>query len=114
MSSAQALQQLKNMRDFLTATQEIVGAIARDDFAKVEAAAKVMSYSEEREKKAKMMGGSVPAFVDLAVTFYKSGDAIAEGARKKDRKAALSALEATLAHCNGCHAGYRQSVDPNK
>lgn len=110
MSPAQASQQLQNMREFLSATTDIIGAVAKNDFAKVEKAAKAMGYSEEREKKARSLGGSVPGFADLAVTFFKSADAIGTAARAKDAKAILGALETTLASCNACHAGYRQVI----
>lgn len=110
MSRMQAEQQLKNMREFTVATQELIAALAREDFAKAEASAQKLSYTEEKEKKARAMGGSVPAFVELAITFYKSGNAIGEAARKKDTRAVLGALETTLSHCNGCHAAYKQNI----
>jgi len=107
VTQAQADQQRENMRSFLAAVQEIVAAVARDDFAKAEAAAKTMGHTPEREKKARKLGGTTPGFVDQALGFLKAADATATAARGKDGKAVLKALDQTLATCNACHAAFR-------
>jgi hypothetical protein len=105
-----ANHQKQNMRDHLVAVQEIVSAMASDDYAGVERAAKRIGYSEQMGRMCSHMGSGAPGFTDQALAFHRTADIIAEAARKKDEAAVLLALGKTLAACTGCHAGFKQKV----
>jgi len=105
-----AHHQKQNMRDHLVAVQEIVTAMATDDFAAIERAAGRIGFSEQMGQMCTHMGAGAPGFTDLALTFHHSADTIAAAARQGDRAAVTRALGTTLQTCTGCHAAFRQSV----
>jgi hypothetical protein len=105
-----AHHQKQNMRDHLVAVQEIVTAMATDDFAAIERAAGRIGFSEQMGQMCTHMGAGAPGFTDLALGFHHSADAIAAAARQGDRVAVTRALGSTLQTCTGCHAAFRQSV----
>jgi hypothetical protein len=105
-----AHHQKQNMRDHLVAVQEIVAALAAEDFPAVERAAARIGYSEQMATMCTHMGAGAPGFTDQAMNFHRTADTISEAAREKDGKAVASALGATLQTCTGCHATYRQEV----
>jgi hypothetical protein len=102
--------QKRNMRDHLLAVQEIVVALAADDFAAVERSAGRIGYSEQMGQMCAHMGAGAPGFTDKALEFHRTADTIAEAARARDRTRVLSALGATLQTCTGCHATFRQQI----
>jgi len=106
MAEHQKLQ----MRGHLQAVNEIVAALAKDDFAAVSAAAKKIGYSESEAQMCTHIGAGAPGFTPTAITFHKTADTIAVAAQKRDRAGVLAALGATLGTCVGCHAAYKQQV----
>jgi len=105
-----AQHQKQNMRDHLLAVQEIILALAADDFAAVERANARIASSPQMAQMCTHMGAGAPGFSDQALGFHRTADTIAEAAAKKDRKAVLTALGKTLATCTGCHETWKQSV----
>lgn len=105
-----ANHQKQNMRDHLVAVQEIIVAMAANDYGSIERAASRIGYSEQMGKMCSHMGAGAPGFTDQALHFHRTADTIAEAARKGDKDAVLSALGKTLATCTGCHAAFKQKV----
>ena len=102
--------QKRNMRDHLLAVQEIVVALAADDFVAIERSAGRIGYSEQMGQMCAQMGAAAPGFTDQALKFHRTADTIAEAARAKDRARVASALGATLQTCTACHATFRQQI----
>lgn len=105
-----AQHQKQQMRDHLAAVQAIIAAAAKNDFAAVAAATRRIGYSEEEAQECTHMGAGAPGFTQVAISFHRTADTIAEAAKKKDRGAVLAALDATLSRCVGCHAAFKQQI----
>jgi hypothetical protein len=105
-----AEHQKQQMRGHLGAVQEIVAALAKDDFPGVEAATKKIGYSDSMAQMCTHMGAAAPGFTPTAITFHKTADTIGVAAKKKERGAVLAALNATLNTCVGCHTAYKQQI----
>lgn len=105
-----AQHQKQNMRDHLEAVQEMVVALAADDFAAVEKASGRIGSSPQMAQMCTHMGLGAPGFTEQALGFHQTADAIAVAAKKKDRKAVLRALGQTLSTCTACHATWKQDV----
>jgi hypothetical protein len=102
--------QKQNMRDHLLAVQEIVAALAIDDYAAVERSAGRIGYSEQMGQMCAHMGAGAPGFTEQALAFHHTADTIAGAARRRDRAAVTRALGTTLQTCTTCHAAFRQQV----
>lgn len=109
-----AQHQKQNMRDHLLAVQEIVLAVAADDFAAVEKASTRIASSPQMAQMCTHMGMGAPGFTDQALGFHQTADTIALAAKKKDRKGVLRALGQTLATCTACHETWKQDVIDEK
>jgi cytochrome c556 len=105
-----ANHQKQNMRDHLEAVQEIVAAIAMDDYAAVEKSAGRIGYSEQMGQMCAHMGAAAPGFAEQAIAFHLTADRIAEAARARDRSRVLVELGATLQTCTSCHAEWKQEI----
>jgi cytochrome c556 len=105
-----AQHQKQNMRDHLAAVQQIVAAIAANDFDGIARAAATIGYSEQMGRMCNHMGAGAPGFTEQALRFHHTADRISEAARARDTAGVLSALDATLATCTGCHAVFKQRV----
>jgi hypothetical protein len=105
-----AIHQKQNMRDHLLAVQEIVVALATDDFAAIERSAGRIGFSEQMGRMCSHMGAGAPGFTEQALAFHHTADTIAAAAGRRDRVAVTQALGTTLQTCTGCHAVFRQSV----
>ena len=105
-----ANHQKQNMRDHLVAVQEIVAAIATDDFAGVERAAGRIGFSEQMGQMCTHMGAGAPGFTEQALNFHHTADRISAAARDRDRARVLTELGATLQTCTSCHAAWKQQV----
>jgi hypothetical protein len=105
-----ANHQKQNMRDHLEAVQEIVTAIATDDYVAVEKSAGRIGYSAQMGQMCAHMGAAAPGFTEQAIAFHRTADRIAEAARAQDRSRVLVELGATLQTCTSCHAEWRQEV----
>ena len=105
-----ANHQKQNMRDHLVAVQEIVAAIAADDFAGVERAVGRIGFSEQMGQMCTHMGAGAPGFTEQALNFHHTADRIGAAARARDRARVLTELGATLQTCTSCHAAWKQQV----
>jgi hypothetical protein len=105
-----ANHQKQSMRDHLMAVQEIVAALATDDFAAVERAAARIGFSEQMGRMCTHMGAGAPGFTEQALKFHHTADRIATAARERDRVRVLTELGATLETCTSCHAAWKQQV----
>ena len=105
-----ANHQKQNMRDHLVAVQEIVAALATDDFAAVERAAGRIGFSEQMGQTCTHMGAGAPGFTEQALNFHHTADRISAAARDRDRARVLTELGATLQTCTSCHAAWKQQV----
>jgi hypothetical protein len=105
-----AQHQKVSMRDHLLAVQEIVLALANDDFVAIETAAGRIGYSETMGNVCRHMGSGAVGFTDQALEFHHTADTIAAAARDRSRKGVLDALAATLGTCTRCHATFKQQV----
>jgi hypothetical protein len=105
-----ANHQKQNMRDHLVAVQEIIIALATEDYAAIEKAAGRIGFSEQMGRMCSHMGAGAPGFTDVALTFHRTADTITTAAQQRDRVAVTRALGATLQTCTGCHETFRQSV----
>jgi len=105
-----AAHQKENMRDHLLAVQQIVAALAADDFAGIAKAAGRIGYSDAMAQMCTHMGAATPGFMEMALNFHRTADTIADAARNHDRSGVLTAINQTLQACTGCHAAFRQEV----
>lgn len=105
-----ANHQKQNMRDHLLAVQEIVAALAADDFSGIERAAGRIGYSEQMGQMCEHMGAGAPGFTQQALAFHHTADTILDAARNQDPTGVLRALSSTLQTCTACHAAFRQQV----
>lgn len=105
-----ASHQKQNMRDHLLAVQEIVSALATEDYPAVERAAGRIGYSEHMGQMCTHMGAGAPGFTQQALGFHRTADRIAAAARERSRERVLTELGATLQTCTSCHAAWRQEV----
>jgi len=102
-----ANHQKQNMREHLVAVEEIVSALAVDDFAAVETAVKRIGFSEQMGMMCSHMGSGAPGFTEQALVFHHTADRIADAARKKDAKLVLTELSATMKTCTGWPATFK-------
>ena len=105
-----AHHQKQNMREHLVAVQEIVAAMATDDFAAIERAASRIGFSEQMGQMCTHMGAGAPGFTEQALNFHHMADRIGAAARDRDRGRVLTELGATLQTCTSCHAAWKQQV----
>jgi hypothetical protein len=105
-----ANHQKQNMRDHLVAVQEIVAAVAADDFPGVEKAAGRIGFSEQMGQMCSHMGAGAPGFTEQSLGFHHTADRIVAAARERDRAKVLTELSATLQMCTVCHAKWKQQV----
>ncbi len=105
-----ANHQKQNMRGHLVAVQEIVAALAVEDFPAIERAAAQLGYSEQMGRKCSHMGAGAPGFTEQALNFHHTADRIGVAARERDRARVVTELGATLRTCTSCHAAWRQQV----
>lgn len=105
-----AQHQKQQMRDHLVAVQEVVLAVAQDDFAGVARAAARLGYSEQMGQMCSHMGAGAEGFTERALEFHHRADSISDAAKRGDRPAVMRALASTLQSCTACHATFRQSI----
>lgn len=105
-----ANHQKQNMRDHLVAVQEIVAALATDDFPAIEKAAGRIGFTEQEGQMCSHMGAGAPAFTEQALAFHHTADRITTAARDRDRTKVLTELGVTLQTCTSCHATWKQQL----
>jgi len=102
--------QKQMMRDHLGAVQEIVTALAADDFEAVERAAQRLGFSEEVGRICTRIGAASPEFTREALSFHHTADGIAAAARERNGQRVLAELSTTLQSCRACHSQWKQQV----
>jgi hypothetical protein len=107
---AMAQHQKENMREHLAAVQRIIASVGAKDFEAVARAAAAIGYSEQMGQMCSHMGAGAPGFTEQALQFHHTADDISQAAGRRDMPGVLSALEATLATCTGCHSAFKQRV----
>lgn len=105
-----ANHQKQNMRDHLTAVQEIVIGVGAKDFDAIERAAGRIGYSEQMGVMCNHMGAGAPGFTEQALLFHHTADKISHAAGAHDMPGVLGALGETLVTCTGCHSVFKQQV----
>jgi len=105
-----ANHQKENMRDHLVAVQEIILALATEDFAGVEKAAGRIGFSDQMARMCSHMGAGAPGFTEQALNFHHTADRIGAAARERDRDRVLVELGATLQTCTSCHETWKQQI----
>ena len=105
-----AHHQKQSMREHLEAVQQIVAALAIDDFAGAEKAAKRIGFSESMGRMCEHLGAGAPGFTEHALAFHHTADGISLAAARRDKPGVLAALSATLSACTTCHASYKQQL----
>jgi hypothetical protein len=105
-----ANHQKQSMRDHLVAVQEIVSAMATEDFAGIERAAGRIGFSEQMGQMCTHMGAGAPGFTEQALAFHHTADEIVAAAKKHDGRGVATALDATLKTCTTCHAAWKQQI----
>jgi hypothetical protein len=105
-----ANHQKQNMRDHLVAVQEIVAALAVEDYPAIERAAGRIGFSEQMGQMCTHMGAGAPGFSDQALNFHHTADRVAKAAQQRDSTLVLTELGATLRTCTSCHAAWKQQV----
>ncbi len=105
-----AWHQKQNMMAHLVAVQQIVEAVAHEDWAAVARASAPLESTPDMRQTCQHMGAGAAGFTDLALDFHDRADAIGVAARARDRARVLSATSETLKACTNCHATFRQEV----
>ena len=105
-----AWHQKQNMMNHLVAIQQVVDALAREDWAGVEAAAKRIGSSPEMQRMCEHMGAGADGFTEAGLELHERADRIGVAATAQDAPGVLAAISDTLIACTGCHATYRQDV----
>jgi hypothetical protein len=105
-----ANHQKQNMRDHLLAVQEIVAALATDDYPAIAKAAGRIGFSEQMGQMCTHMGAGAPGFTEQALAFHHTADGITAAAQARDRGRVLTEFSATLQTCTACHALWKQQV----
>lgn len=105
-----ANHQKQNMRGHLEAVQQIIAALAKNDYDGVKKAAKRIGSSPQMAQMCTHMGAGAPGFTPQALAFHKTADGIIAAADTHDSQKVMQALGTTLATCTSCHATYKQHV----
>lgn len=105
-----AHHQKQNMRDHLVAVQQIIAALAVEDYPAVEKAVARIGFSDQMGQMCNHMGAGAPAFTEQALAFHHTADRITEAAKAHDSARVLTELGATLQTCTSCHATLKQQV----
>ncbi|MGD2064675.1 MAG: cytochrome c, partial [Nitrospirota bacterium] len=105
-----ALHQKENMRDHLVVIQEIVAALAAEDFDAVQRSASRISFSPQVAQMCAHMGAGAAGFTQMGIAFHATADTIIDAAKRKDLAGTLKALNATIGTCTTCHDRFRQEV----
>ena len=108
LNPAQRDHVLAEMRSLLRATQQVVDAVARDDFDGAAKAARAVGMSMVGKPEGTLMKVLPKGFMVMGMTVHSSFDKIADDAVKlRNAKHTLGQLASTLNTCAGCHDAYR-------
>lgn len=99
---------LSEMRELLAGTQDILGALAKDDMATVAKSAHALGFEMKHKAENPLHDVLPKAFMQLGMPMHKEFDKIAADAQSlKNPKHTLQQLNATMAKCTACHATYQ-------
>lgn len=105
---------LKEMRQFLEATQAMTDALTRDDLQAFAKAAKPMGMAASRNAPASLVGKLPIEFKTLGFSVHDDFDRMALDAESLgDSRHSLSQLSATLQKCVACHKTYQLAAGPS-
>ena len=104
---------LKSMRNNNFIMEQILLALSKKDFKKVEKLASLWLLNTKKAEKLPFR--SDPNFIALAVDMHTTGTVeIIKAARKKDMSETLRSLSNFYNRCNSCHETYRVVEWPDK
>lgn len=99
---------LSEMRELLAGTQDILGALAKDDMATVAKSARALGFEMKHKAENPLHDVLPKAFMQLGMPMHREFDLIAADAQSlKNPKHTLQQLNATMAKCTACHATYQ-------
>ncbi len=108
LSAEERTAVLAEMRGFLESVHGIVGALASGKPATAADTAKLSGMGVMQGMPRTLMGKLPMEFRKLGMDTHQKFDALAMEAQGiGDAAVILKQLDAILANCNGCHAGYR-------
>jgi cytochrome c556 len=110
LTEMMAEHQKANMRGHLEAIQEILGAFAEKNFAKMADSGKKLGTSAEMTNMCQHMGQATPGFTEVALKMHSEADKITEAALKKNLNGVLAATHRTLQACTACHSAFKQQI----
>jgi hypothetical protein len=111
LNPMQRNQVLTEMRALLAATQNIAGALAKDDMAAVAESAKAVGFNMKHKAENPLHSVLPKQFMMLGMSMHKDFDVIAEEITTLNNpKHTLQQLSETLAKCSACHATYQIQV----
>lgn len=99
---------LSEMRELLAGTQDILGALAKEDMATVAKSAHALGFEMKHKAENPLHDVLPKAFMQLGMPMHKEFDQIAADAESlKNPKHTLQQLNVTMAKCTACHAMYQ-------
>ncbi|SEL41273.1 cytochrome c [Nitrosovibrio tenuis] len=102
---------LTEMRDLLSGTQNILGAISREDMIAVAGEARSLGMGMVHKGEDHLQAVLPREFTQLGMSVHKSFDKIALDAESlKDLKHTLRQLTELMQKCNACHSSYQIRV----
>jgi len=108
LTASERIKVLGEMRGMLEAVQTVTEALAREDRAAIENAARSVGMAATQNESPALMGKLPLEFKTLGLAAHKAWDDIADlaaiGATYRDINAALGDI---LLNCTSCHAGYQ-------
>lgn len=108
LTEPQRHQVLTEMRELLTGTQDILGALAKEDMVSVAKSARELGFEMKHKAENPLHDVLPKAFMQLGMPMHKEFDLIAADAEAlKDPKHTLQQLNATMGKCTACHATYQ-------
>jgi hypothetical protein len=115
LSNPQRNHVLGEMRSLLAGTQNILGALAKDDVAAVAEHARALGFNMKHKAENPLHDVLPKDFMQLGMSMHKDFDLIAADAETlKDPKHTLQQLSATMGKCTACHETYQIQVSSLK
>ena len=110
MTKKMAKHQLKNMREHLEALTEIIEAMGKTNFKKMQYAAQKLASTSQMNKLCNNMGKATPGFTEMGRALHQSADKLVHFAKQKNYGEFVKGLGATMRTCTSCHASFKQKV----
>lgn len=104
---------LAEMRRMLESVSGVLQALAAQDLAAAETAARSSGMAMAADADPALMRQLPPLFRELGMMTHRGFDVVADRARaRQPREELLHALSAVTGHCVACHAVYRLEAAP--